>query len=188
MKHKILKTLLSCICAALAAPLTMADHHEIPEPNREFRAVWVATVANIDWPSDRNLPPKKQQEELIAILDRSAELNLNAVIFQIRPMADAFYPSDLEPWSEFLTGEAGTAPDPFWDPVEFAVEEAHQRGMELHVWFNPYRALHPSNRTDLPDSHISNTHPDIVHQYGRYLWMDPAAKKPNNTPSTSCSM
>ena len=107
---------------------------------REFRAVWVATVGNIDWPSKPGLPTAQQQAELVELLDQAARLHLNAVIFQVRPAADALYASELEPWSEFLTGQTGQAPEPLWDPLAFAVAEAHKRGMELHAWVNPYRA------------------------------------------------
>src|SRR5262249_32462143 len=110
------------------------------EPRQEFRGVWVATVGNIDWPSRKGLSSAEQQAELRAIFDKVVELKLNAVIFQIRPMADALYASELEPWSEFLSGKLGKAPDPFYDPLELAVREAHARGVELHAWFNPYRA------------------------------------------------
>lgn len=146
----------------------------IPEIPREFRAAWVATVANIDWPSSKNLTTEEQKAEFITILDTAKEMHLNAIVFQIRPMADALYDSKLEPWSEFLTGTMGKRPDPYYDPLTFAVREAHQRGIELHVWFNPYRASHPSAKTELPKSHISRTHPEIVRQYGDYLWLDPA--------------
>src|SRR5690606_30996165 len=115
-----------------------------PAVAREFRGVWVATVSNIDWPSARGLPVDSQKAELLAIIERAAELKLNAVIFQVRTAADALYPSALEPWSEYLTGTQGQAPEPLWDPLAFAVEAAHARGLELHAWFNPYRARHPS--------------------------------------------
>lgn len=148
-----------------------------PQVPREFRCVWVATVANIDWPSEPGLPVERQKAELIAILDRAAELNLNAVVFQVRPAADAFYASELEPWSAFLTGTQGQAPEPFYDPLGFAVEESHRRGLELHAWFNPYRAFHPSAKGELAANHLSRTHPELVKQYGRYLWMDPGEKR-----------
>ena len=143
---------------------------ERPEPLREFRAVWVATVDNIDFPTNRNLPPEKQKEELLAILDLAGKLRLNAVIFQVRPMADAVYRSALEPWSEFLTGEMGR-PQAF-DPLEFLVAEAHRRGILVHAWFNPYRAFHPSAKT-ISNDHISRILPDAVRSYGRYRWIDP---------------
>ncbi|MDR9364212.1 MAG: family 10 glycosylhydrolase [Balneolaceae bacterium] len=143
------------------------------KPNREFRAVWVATVANIDWPSEPGLTVHDQKEEMIDILDRAAALNFNALIFQVRPAADALYPSPLEPWSYYLTGKMGQPPLPAYDPLGFAVTEAHKRGLELHAWFNPYRAGHPSDKSKISPDHISNIQPDWVHQYGDYLWLDP---------------
>lgn len=150
------------------------------EPQREFRAAWVSTVANIDWPSRRTLTTREQKEELIAILDKAVELKLNAIIFQVRPMCDALYASRYEPWSEFLTGELGKAPSPYYDPLEFIVEEAHKRGLELHAWFNPYRAFHPGARSDIPRSHVSKKNPSIVREYGRYLWLDPTDDRTKN--------
>ncbi len=145
----------------------------VPAVPREFRGVWVAAVDNIDWPSKKGLPPALQKAELIAILDRAAALHLNAVILQVRPSGDALYASKLEPWSEYLTGEQGQAPIPFWDPLAFAVKEAHARGLELHAWFNPYRAKHPSAKGPLARSHIARRHPELVKTYGTQLWMDP---------------
>ena len=144
-----------------------------PELAREFRGVWVASVANIDWPSKRTLTTAEQQQELITLFDRAAALRLNAVIFQVRPAADALYASKIEPWSEYLTGTQGIAPDPFWDPLEFAVRAAHERNMELHAWFNPYRARHTDAKSPLARSHIARTNPKLVKTYARYLWMDP---------------
>lgn len=143
------------------------------EPRQEFRAVWVATVANIDWPSAPGLTVDQQKQEMIAILNRAAALHFNAIILQVRPAADALYNSPLEPWSYYLTGKMGQAPLPAYDPLEFAVSEAHKRGLELHAWFNPYRALHPTNRSEISPDHISRTNPDYVHPYGDFLWMDP---------------
>jgi uncharacterized lipoprotein YddW (UPF0748 family) len=140
---------------------------------REFRAAWVATVQNIDWPSRPGLPGEQQQRELIAIFDKAVELNLNAIILQIRPSADALYPSRLEPWSEYLTGAMGRPPEPFYDPLEFAVDEAHRRGLQLHVWFNPYRVRAPGARSPASSDHASRAHPEIVRRYGEYLWFDP---------------
>src|SRR5207244_2325206 len=125
-----------------------------PRLPREFRGVWVATVANIDWPSRKGLPVGRQQAELVALLDRAAALRLNAVILQVRPSADAFYDSKLEPWSEYLTGAPGKAPEPFYDPLDFAIREAHRRGLELHAWFNPFRARHPSAAAPVAESHL----------------------------------
>src|SRR5687767_2630814 len=121
------------------APVSSVENLTPPAPvRREFRGVWVASVANIDWPSIRGLSTREQQGELVAMLDRAAALRLNAIILQVRPAADALYASPLEPWSEYLTGMMGRAPDPWYDPLEFAVREAHKRGLELHAWFNPY--------------------------------------------------
>ena len=146
-----------------------------PHVDREFRAVWVATVANIDWPSAPGLSSLDQQEELLDILDRVRLLGMNAIILQIRPTADALYRSDLEPWSYYLTGGNGVAPDPEWDPLAFAVEQAHERGLDLHVWLNPYRAWHPTAPDSLADNHVANLYPDAVHRYGSQRWMDPGS-------------
>ena len=150
----------------LAATFAVA---QTPVP-REFRAAWIATVDNIDFPTRRGLSADAQRRELTAILDLAADLRLNALVFQVRPMADAVYRPGLEPWSEFLTGEMGR-PQAF-DPLAFLVEEAHKRGILVHAWFNPYRAGHPASRT-MSATHVSRTKPDIVRKYGRYLWLDP---------------
>ncbi|TFW21980.1 hypothetical protein E4L98_12595 [Duganella callida] len=158
---------------ASVPPAPPADPRVPPPAPREFRAAWVSTVANIDWPSRGNLPVAKQQAEALAILDRARLLNLNAIVLQVRPSADAIYPSELEPWSEFLTGQQGRPPAPAWDPLQFWIEQAHARGLELHAWFNPYRARHATARTPLAANHIARRRPDVVKPYGRYLWMDP---------------
>lgn len=162
------------------APATQTEQApipEIPNPVREFRGVWVATVANIDWPSKPGLSTADQQKEALAILDKCVDLKLNVVVLQIRTSCDALYKSDLEPWSYFLTGEQGKAPDPYYDPLEFWVDEAHKRGLELHAWFNPFRAKASGQRYTESDKHISKTQPDLVKTYGnnttRYLWLDP---------------
>jgi len=153
-----------------------ADAAAVPPPvAREFRGVWVASVDNIDWPSRPGLPVAEQKSELIAILDRAAALNLNAVILQVRPAADALYASKKEPWSAFLTGRMGKAPVPFYDPLAFAVEQAHARGLELHAWVNPYRAHHPADTSRIAASHIARRRPDLVRKYGPYLWLDPGS-------------
>ncbi|HLK14425.1 MAG TPA: family 10 glycosylhydrolase [Fimbriimonadaceae bacterium] len=145
----------------------------LPPIAREFRAAWVATVDNIDWPNKRGEAPETERRELIRILDTAHRLHLNAIILQVRPSADALYPSDYEPWSEYLTGKQGKPPSPIWDPLAFAVAEAHKRGLELHAWFNPYRAMSPAQKGPNSDNHISKTHPEVVKQYGKLLWMDP---------------
>ncbi len=144
-----------------------------PTSPREFRAVWVATVGNIDWPSRPGLSNDAQKREAIAILNRAAELNLNAIIFQVRTSADALYDSKLEPWSAFLTGTQGQAPEPFYDPLRFWIDEAHQRGLQLHAWFNPFRARYSGAKGEESARHISKTHPELVKTYGNQLWLDP---------------
>src|SRR5688572_23329265 len=133
--------LAGCATAGRRAPTPPTD---LPPVAREFRGVWVASVANIDWPSRPGLTVAEQQAELLAILDRSVALNLNAIVLQVRPAADALYASPHEPWSEYLTGTAGRGPEPGYDPLEFAVEESHRRGLELHAWFNPRSEEHTS--------------------------------------------
>jgi uncharacterized lipoprotein YddW (UPF0748 family) len=145
-----------------------------PEPPREFRAAWIATVANIDWPSRNSLTTAQSQRELVAIFDRAQRLNMNAIVFQARPHADALYESPHEPWSEYLSGRQGQSPSPRWDPLQFSIDEARKRGMELHVWFNPYRAGHPSAKSPLAANHIGRTHPHLVRRYGKQTWLDPA--------------
>ena len=160
--------------ACAQSPATSAQNLAPPPPvRREFRGVWIASVQNIDWPSEPGLSTRQQQQELVEMLDRAVQLRLNAVILQVRPAADALYASPYEPWSEYLTGKMGRAPNPYYDPLEFAVNEAHRRGLELHAWFNPYRARHPSAKSPPSRDHISVTHPEMVKRYGNLLWMDP---------------
>ena len=145
----------------------------VPMPAEEFRGVWVASVANIDWPSRSDLTTEQQKRELRQILDRAQHLNFNAIVLQVRPAADALYESSIEPWSEYLTGEMGLPPSPYYDPLEFAVDEAHARGLELHAWFNPFRARHPTAETPNSEDHVSRQKPSTVVEYGDYLWMNP---------------
>ncbi len=159
--------------AFLAAGIAQGQEAEPPTVPREFRAMWVATVSNIDWPSKPGLNTWEQQAELAAILNKAVSLNMNAVILQVRPATDALYSSKLEPWSEYLTGQMGRPPEPYYDPLTFAVEEAHKRGLELHAWFNPYRSRHPSAKSEIAATHLSNLRPEIIRTYGKHLWMDP---------------
>ncbi len=149
---------------------TLLFAQPLPKVEREFRAAWIATVANIDFPTKPALPVGEQKAELIAALDLTRKLRLNAVIFQVRPATDAVYASTLEPWSEYLTGQMGKSQA--FDPLEYIVAEAHKRGILVHAWFNPYRSYHPSAKT-MSDNHISKTDPGIVRQYGKYIWLDP---------------
>ncbi|MCP4311860.1 MAG: family 10 glycosylhydrolase [Bacteroidetes bacterium] len=142
-------------------------------PKREFRAVWVATVANIDWPSLPGLSSEEQKQEIISVLDLHQANGINAIILQVRPTADAIYPSDLEPWSRFLSGEQGVAPEPWYDPLNFWIEESHRRGMELHAWFNPYR-IKMSVEDSLAENHIALKHPEWCFDYGERSYFSPA--------------
>lgn len=143
---------------------------------REFRAAWVATVANINWPSKPGLSTAQQQKEAIDLLDFLKVHNYNAVIFQVRPQADALYKSDLEPWSYFLTGTQGKAPDPFYDPLQFWIDAAHERGLELHVWLNPYRAHHIAGGPVSKQSIVTKNKDLVVKLKESYWWFDPSLK------------
>jgi uncharacterized lipoprotein YddW (UPF0748 family) len=141
---------------------------------REFRGAWVATVYNLDWPTRPGLPAATQQAELRALLDRAASLHLNAILLQVRPASDALYLSTKEPWSEFLSGKAGVSPG--YDPLAFAIEQAHARGLELHAWINPFRAaVHANDK--LPANHVAREHPEWVRRFGKQLWIDPGEPK-----------
>jgi uncharacterized lipoprotein YddW (UPF0748 family) len=159
----------------LAAATVQTEGDETPPPvQREFRGLWVATVENIDWPSQRGLDSARQKQEMLAILDRAAALRFNVIVLQVRGSCDAFYDSKIEPWSEYLTGRMGQAPSPFYDPLQFAVAEAHKRGLELHAWFNPYRARLRELKTPAATSHVTVQHPELVRAYGKYFWLDPS--------------
>jgi uncharacterized lipoprotein YddW (UPF0748 family) len=142
-----------------------------PRPRRELRGMWIATVANTDWPSAPGLPPDEQRRELLTLLDAAADRRLNAVMLQVRPTADAFWPSPCEPWSQYLTGTQGR--DPGWDPLGTAVHEAHRRGLELHAWFNPYRVSLTTDLTRLAAGHPARLHPDWTVPYGGRLYYNP---------------
>ncbi|WP_344393565.1 glycoside hydrolase family 10 protein [Streptomyces vastus] len=137
----------------------------------ELRGMWLSTVTNRDWPSRTGLTAAEQRSELLAHLDTAVRCRLNAVIFQVRPTADALWPSPYEPWSQYLTGVQGE--DPGWDPLGTAVEEAHARGLELHAWFNPYRIANHADPTKLVPSHPAREHPDWVVPYGGKLYYNP---------------
>ncbi|WP_405594916.1 glycoside hydrolase family 10 protein [Streptomyces sp. NBC_01092] len=169
-------TALSALVAsgsATAAGSAMADgtNRNRRWPTREMRGVWLATVANRDWPSKQGLTPDEQRAELIAHLDTAAHCRLNTVILQVRPTADALWPSPYEPWSLVLTGTQGQ--DPGWDPLGTAVEEAHARGLQLHAWFNPYRIANHTDLDRLAETHPARRHPDWVVPYGGKLYYNP---------------
>ena len=168
MKNKFL---LSLFCVVLFASSLFSQ--SLP-PKREFRGAWIATVGNLDWPSSNTLTTDQQKAELISLLDGLKAIGINAVIFQVRSEADAMYNSPYEPWSYWLTGQQGKAPSPYYDPLAFAVQEAHKRGMEIHAWFNPYRVVRDiKNSYPQASNHVSITHPDWVVTYGNIKVLNP---------------
>ena len=135
--------------------------------------MWIATVANIDWPSRTGLSTAEQQQEIRTIVATAKRLKLNALVLQVRPAADALYTSSTEPWSEYLSGIQGQAPQPFYDPLTLWVSAAHANGLELHAWFNPYRARHSAAKSVPAANHLINTRPELVKTYGDQRWIDP---------------
>jgi uncharacterized lipoprotein YddW (UPF0748 family) len=142
-------------------------------PKREFRGVWVATVANIDWPSTPSLTSDEQRKEFIRLLEMHKANGMNVVIVQVRPSADAFYPSRYEPWSKWLTGKLGRGPSPYYDPLKFMIEEAHQRGLEFHAWFNPYRALMNVEKNGIDSASLVFQKPEWFVKYGSNMYFNP---------------
>ncbi|MCZ4118327.1 glycoside hydrolase family 10 protein [Streptomyces sp. H39-S7] len=153
-----------------AAAVTARDAAR-ERPARQFRGMWIATVANTNWPSAPGLPAAEQRRELLSLLDTAVERRLNAVILQVRPTADALWESPYEPWSQYLSGTQGQ--DPGWDPLGTAVREAHRRGLELHAWFNPYRIANHTDPSRLVPTHPARLHPEWVVPYGGKLYYNP---------------
>ena len=143
-----------------------------PSPKRELRAAWIATVMNIDWPSQKGLNAAAQQEEFTRLLDTLQRIGMNAVIVQVRPVADALYPSSYEPWSEYLSGTQGKPSQPYYNPLSFMITEAKKRGLEFHAWFNPYRAS-MNEKLIYAESHPIRMHPEWFVQYGGKYYYDP---------------
>lgn len=154
-------------CLFLAATLVSA------QPKNEFRGVWVATVDNIDWPTKGNYNTESQKAEFLRLLDMHQRNGMNAVVVQVRPSTDAFYPSPYEPWSEWLTGKQGKPPAPYYDPLAFMVTETHKRGMEFHAWCNPYRAEFQIGKSSIAPTHITRIHPEWFLSYGDKRYFDP---------------
>ncbi len=143
----------------------------------EFRAVWVATVDNIDWPSKGNYNSDSQKVEFIRLLEMHQRNGMNALIVQVRPATDAFYPSPYEPWSEWLTGKQGQMPSPYYDPLDFMIAETHKRGLEFHAWMNPYRAVFNIGSSSIAETHITKIHPEWFLTYGDKKYFDPGNKE-----------
>lgn len=161
-----ISTLLIAICLFIS-------YANAQSSKREFRGAWIASVANIDWPSKPGLSAVEQQQQYIRLLDMLQAAGCNAVIVQIRPVADALYSSKKEPWSHYLTGRSGEPPYPYYDPLIFMIEEAHKRNMEFHAWFNPFRALMNSNSNPHPQNHVTHKHKDWIIAYGGKSYVDP---------------
>ncbi len=163
--------LLALIC------LTFNSLAQSVRPKREFRGAWIATVLNLDWPASRTASAETQKTQLINILDELKSAGINAVMFQIRPESDALYSSSIEPWSYWLTGQQGKAPNPFYDPLQFAIEQAHKRAMELHAWINPYRADRNLNDYPVSDNHVTKLHPEWILTFSNFKMLDPGLQQ-----------
>jgi len=148
----------------------------VSQPAYEFRGVWIASVDNIDWPLKGMVNVDSQKAEYIRQLEMHKANGMNAVIVQVRPAADAFYPSSFEPWSQWLTGVQGKPPSPYYDPLEFMIDEAHKRGFVFHAWLNPYRADFKIGASSIGPSHITKIHPEWFLEYGDKKYFDPANK------------
>ncbi|MBC7722772.1 MAG: family 10 glycosylhydrolase, partial [Pedobacter sp.] len=171
MKKLFVLLILSCLIFPLATKA---------QTNFEFRGVWVATVENIDWPSKKGLSVDDQKTEFIHLLDLHQRNGMNAIFMQIRPAGDAFYPSQYEPWSEYLMGKQGLPPTPYYDPLKFMITETHKRGMEFHAWLNPYRAVFNVNKSSISPSHITKIHPEWFLVYGTTKFFNPGLQQVRN--------
>ncbi|HEX2608751.1 MAG TPA: family 10 glycosylhydrolase [Flavisolibacter sp.] len=156
-----------------ALGLVFLSFNSFAQPPYEFRGVWVATVDNIDWPQPHQYNVESQKADFIRQLDLHQRNGMNAVIVQVRPATDAFYPSPYEPWSQWLTGTQGKPPFPYYDPLQFMIEETHKRGMEFHAWCNPYRANFSIGKASIAPNHITRLHPEWFLSYGSTRYFDP---------------
>lgn len=147
---------------------------------REFRGIWIATTKMIDYPSKPNLSSSELKKEFIDLIEFHKNIGFNAVVFQIRPAADAFYDSPYEPWSEWLTGKQGRAPTPYFDPLKFMIEECHKRNIEFHAWFNPFRAVATIEFADVCAEHITNTKPEWFIKYDINKYFNPGIPEVRN--------
>src|SRR6185503_2880425 len=163
LNNSFMKKCLSCFSLIL---LISIFHKTTAQPKYEFRGVWVATVDNIDFPSSKFLNSFAQRAEFVNLLDMHKRNGMNAVVVQIRPAADAFYPSQYEPWSEWLSGTQGKPPSPYYDPLQFMITETHKRGMEFHACMNPYRAMFNIKKSSISPTHITRLHPEWFINYG----------------------
>ncbi len=167
-----LKVFFLSLLLCLIFPYLLAEDYPTL-PKREFRAVWVATFHNIDWPSKKGLSSMTQKQEFINLVDRQRRNGMNALMVQVRPSGDAFYPSRYAPWSEYLGGKQGQPPTPFYDPLAFMIESCHARQMEFHAWMNPFRAVSHVRFSSVADRNIINLHPEWLFQYGNRKYLNP---------------
>ncbi|MCA9491498.1 MAG: family 10 glycosylhydrolase, partial [Myxococcales bacterium] len=182
MRAAVLVTVALCACGedrvdaasriAGAVGLQVPDRRELVhvEVPRELRGLWVATVANLDFPTRQGLPPAAMAAELDAIVDEAADLGVNTLIFQVRTEGDALYRSEHEPWSRFLSGQQGR--DPGFDPLAYLIERGHARGLQVHAWFNPYRAA-TDRRVQVAPNHLASLRREHAKPWGHLLWLDP---------------
>lgn len=164
----------------LIAAITFLLIFDSRAQKEEMRGAWVATAKNIDYPSSRFLSSEEQKQEFIALLDTFKNIGINAVFVQIRPAADAFFPSKFEPWSEWLTGQQGKAPDPYYDPLKFMIKECHKRNIQFHAWINPFRAVATITHADIAEDHISNRRPEWIFTYDINKYFDPGIPEVRN--------
>lgn len=164
-----LRKLILLLALFLATGVGAQIQQQSPYPKREFRGAWIQAVNG----QFRGIPTEKLKQTLIDQLNSLQGAGINAIIFQVRPEADALYASQLEPWSRFLTGVQGQAPSPYWDPMQFMIDECHKRGMEFHAWINPYR-VKTSLKSELAANHLYNIHPEWFVTYNNQLYFDPA--------------
>lgn len=166
----------SAVMGAVQAQTAPGSTPAAPSPKREMRGVWISTHLGLDWPL-RTHTPQQQRDALVAILEHNRETGMNAAFLQVRSQSDAMYPSDLEPWSYYLTNNQGSAPAPAWDPLQFAIDESRKRGMEFHAWINPYRAVATAtsagNSAQYAANHVSRTHPEWMLTVGNVIILNP---------------
>ncbi len=164
--------------------LVIEIHSQSSYPKRELRGAWIATVKNIDWPTSNLESSDDQKKELIDLLDKLKSAGINAVYFQVRTECDALYKSNIEPWSYWITGKQGKAPEPFYDPLAFAIKESHKRGIEFHAWFNPYRAVRQVGDYQISPEHVSKKHPEWILDFKEYEMLNPGIPEVRNYIST----
>ena len=168
------------IILSLVSSLFLTQPPAEEPAKREFRAVWVASYHNIDWPSKRGLSSEEQQNEFVQIAKQQKDNGMNALVVQIRPCGDAFYQSEFSQWSEWLTGTQGNPPAPYYDPLSFMVEETHQRNMEFHAWMNPFRAISHDRFSSVSPKHITHQKPEWFFKYGPKTFFNPGIPEVRN--------